>query len=433
MNLPPLPSDVDIEKSLLAGCILHPANIEEAVLYLQPEDLYQDAHKTIFQTLKQLHLANKTIDLPTLYNELKGSISAQEIAKIVDEPMALNIKQTCDNIKKFAILREVITQSYQNIKDCYENPDEALDLAQNRIMRITDDTGESFKPVGEVLPEVIDYLEKLNISDKKITGISSGFRLIDKLTCGFQKSDLIILAGRPGMGKTALGLNIAVNASFQNIPVLFFSLEMSKRQLLLRLLASETGIDGQKFRAGRLRKDDWMVITDVAGRIYEIPLIIDDSSLLTHQEIVRRTLKARKEHEIELVVIDYLQYIQGDNRLSENYKIAEVTKNLKGMAKNINIPVILLSQLNRKCEERPNPYKRPRLSDLRDSGALEQDADIVMFLYRPEVYDEKDDQGNDQAGIAEVCIAKHRNGPTGTVRLQWAKMITKFRNLRDEY
>ncbi len=265
-----------------------------------------------------------------------------------------------------------------------------------------------------------------------ITGIASGFYLLDKLTCGFQNTDLIVIAARPSMGKTALALNIAGHVGKQDIPVVYFSLEMSETQLFDRQVAGVSDVNSQKFRSGKFEKSDWEEINKTQCKIHDWPVFIDDSPTLHYMEIRRRARNLKKKQGIKLVIIDHLQLICGDKSPSRDREIGSITAGLKATAKELNLPIILLSQLNRQLEQRQNPSKRPRMSDLRDSGNIEQDGDVVAFLYRPKVYEDTEEF----EGHTELNIAKQRNGPTGMIKLKWHDKTTKFQNLetkRDEH
>lgn len=428
------PQAIELEQSVLAGCLLDKNHLENILELLTPGDFYRSAHAKIYQAIMHLCQTEDEVDVRRLTELLKQRGQLEEVGggvylfKLMDEPMPVNAEYTCKIIKEKAILRRIIEVSNTAIQRCFEVGGDitVLDLVQQDILAIDSGVNCNAQTIGEIIPEQIERLEKLNKREGYITGISSGFYELDKITCGFQNSDLILLAGRPGMGKTALALNIAIN---MEAPAVVFSLEMSKNQLVNRALSSEAEINGQKFRSGNFKQTDWYSLTTAAGKLSELPITIIDSPLMSYQDIIKESRRLKKRAGIKMIIIDYLQFIEGDPKLKENYRYAEISKYMKGMAKNLDIPVLVLAQLNRKLEERSNPYKRPRLSDLRDSGALEQDADLIMFLYRPEMYEDKDKQGNEQPGIAEVIIAKHRNGPTGTIRLQWSEEFTKFRNL----
>jgi len=347
-------------------------------------------------------------------------------------PMAPSIPHYANILCEKAVLRRIIEISNKTYQACHEtniSADEILDTAQRRILNIDNRKNCSVKELKGLVVNANERYEELSKRKAEITGIPTGFYALDKLTCGFQDSDLILLGARPSMGKTAIALNIAANAARIGHRVFIFSLEMAENQVIDRMISAEAMINGMKFKTGKFSSpEDWDAINKASSRIHEWPIYIDNSASLSYLEIIRISRRAKKQYGIDFIIIDYLQYITGEKGQGKNYEIESITRNLKAMAKDLKIPVLLLSQLNRKCEERPNPHKRPMLSDLRDSGAIEQDGDLVLFLYRPERYGEKDKSGNAQPGVAEINIAKHRNGPLGTVRLQWLERITKFEN-----
>lgn len=426
------PQSIESEESILSGCILFKEIAESSLDCLIADDFYRTAHQKIFKAISAVYRDEEKIDIVLLTEHLKRAGSLEEIggatylAKLIEAPIPVDTEQTCGIVKQKSTLRKIIEVSQNNIKRCYDGDETALDIAQKDILAIDSGVRCEAQTIGELIPDQIDYLERLSKRDGYITGIESGFFELDKITCGFQDGDLILLAARPGMGKTAIALNIARN---MEEPVVIFSLEMSKNQLINRALSFESEIDGQKFRSGKFTQVDWHALTEAAGRLSKLPIAIIDDSGMHYQDIIRESRRLKKKEGIKMVIVDYLQFIEGDERKKENYKFGEISKHMKRLARSLSLPVIVLAQLNRKLEERSNPYKRPRLSDLRDSGNLEQDADLIMFLYRPEVYNEKDRHGYDQPGVAEAIVAKHRNGPTGTIRLQWAEEFTKFRNL----
>lgn len=432
------PQALEVEESVLASCIQYSDDLDKTVDILSPSDFYRTAHQTIFKACRDFHYHKSPVDLATLTTALRDSGKLEEIggpvflATLIESPVSTNIDHSCSILKQKATLRKLIEISHKTISDCHTCPSEALDRAQRRVLSIDDGNhGDTLVEGKELVTEANDRYQEMQNHQGEITGIPSGFHLLDGLTCGFQNSDLIVIAARPSMGKTAFALNIASNIGYEGRSVLFFSLEMAGRQVSDRIISSESGVNGQKFKTGNFSKEDWIAINEASGQFYNWPFLLDDSSSLSYREIIRRTRRAKRDHGIELVVIDYLQYVTGDQGQGKNYEIESITRGLKGLAKDLDIPVLLLSQLNRKCEERPHPYKRPQLSDLRDSGAIEQDADLVLFLYRPERHGEKDEHGNDQLGIAEIEIAKHRNGPLGCVKLKWFERITKFENLQN--
>jgi replicative DNA helicase len=431
------PQDIDLEEGILARCLMN--DTEDALEHLTPDDFYRTGHKKIFKTVLDLVAKKQPVDLLSVTSAMRDKGELEEIggaaylAKLTDEvPLPVSIPHYAEKLLQKSILRKLIFLShkiYQSAHETNVSADKILDTAQREILNIDSRKSCLISELKDLVCDANERYEELSKSKPEITGISSGYYALDKMTCGFQKSDLILLGARPSMGKTAFALNTASNAALMGHSVFIFSLEMAKNQLTDRIISSQSRVNGMKFKTGRFSLVDWERITDASSRIYEQPPIyIDDSSSLTYMEIIRRSRRAKKQHGIELIIIDYLQYVTGEKGQGKNYEIESITRNLKAMAKDLKIPVLLLSQLNRKCEERPNPYKRPVLSDLRDSGAIEQDADLVLFLYRPERYGELDERGNEQPGVAEINIAKHRNGPLGTVRLRWSERITRFDN-----
>jgi len=320
------------------------------------------------------------------------------------------------------------------VKRCFKeqgNADEVIDFAEEAIFEITENKSQqAFYPISKIILGNIETLEENQGNRSLVTGVPTGFNQLDNLTSGFQNSDLIILAARPSMGKTALALNIARHAAVDaNIPVAIFSLEMSKEQLSLRMLCSEARIDSSRLRGGFFSMEDWHRLTDAAGILSESPIYIDDSASLTAMEIRAKARRLKMDKNIGLIVIDYLQLMQGRASAERrDLEISEISRSLKALAKELKLPVLALSQLNRMLEQRTD--KRPRLSDLRESGALEQDADVVAFIYRDEVYNKEDD--NPSRGTAEILLSKQRNGPTGDVHLALLNSFTRFENLASE-
>jgi len=428
------PQATEIEQSILASCLL--GQTEEATELLKPEDFYRSAHQKIFTAICDLVHKKVEADLPSTAETLRSAGHLEEIggasylAHLVDEaPVPSNIPHYAKILKDKSILRKLIDHTSKIAQAAYGAQGDALSIiddAQKRILGIEyQSNNETTVCYRDLSVEAADRYEELSRRKNHISGIPSGFYILDHLTCGFQKSDLVILAGRPSQGKTALAANIANNLGRQGIPSAFFSLEMSQQQLFDRSAASLSKVNSQKFRSGKFDQSDWQAITDTLGKLYQLPIYIDDSAALHYHEIQRRARKLKKNYGIKCAFIDHLQLIRGDNSSSRDREIGSITAGLKAMAKELDIPVILLSQLNRKLEDRPNPCRRPRLSDLRDSGNIEQDADIVAFLYRPEVYGDQEDF----PGHAELIVTKHRNGPTGTIKLLWHEKTTTFRNL----
>ena len=429
---------MDAEQSLLSACIISSESLLEAIEILRPDHFYRTSHQKIFQAMICLHNKNEPVDLVTLANKLNQKNQLAEIggatylANLVDNiPLATNILHHANIIRDKAVLRLAIQKSQNIIKSCYEDSGDVtktIDTAQREILsiEIEDPDDKNYSTMSEIAEEGFDILDERSRNSGKITGISTGFTQLDVLTWGLQPSDLILIAGRPSMGKSALAINLASHAAIEeNIPVAIFSLEMSKQQLLFRMLSDKAKINGQKFRSGMFSRAEWGQLNASAGRIADAPIYIDDSSSLHIDQVLRRSRRIWKKHGIKLIVIDYLQLMQGDKTASREREIASISGGLKGLAKELNIPVIALSQLNRGLENRNN--KRPMLSDLKDSGTLEADADVVAFIYRDEMYNK--DENNPEKGVAEIIVAKQRNGPTGTTTLAFVGRYTSFYNL----
>jgi replicative DNA helicase len=346
-------------------------------------------------------------------------------------PSAANVVNYAKIVKDKAILRGLIGSATEIIDSCYSTGSEVdvvLDKAEHRIFEISQNKiRRSFYPIRDIVKDTFKSIEALFTSKEMITGVATGFDKIDDLTSGLQKSDLIIIAGRPSMGKTAFALNIAQFAAMESkIPVAVFSLEMSKEQLAFRLLASEAKVDSQRMRKGHLGETDWPKLTTAAGRLSEAPLYIDDTAAITVLEMKAKSRRLAAESGLGLIVVDYIQLMRADGyRDNREQEISEISRSLKALAKELKVPVIALSQLNRKVEVRTG--RRPEMADLRESGAIEQDADVIAFIYRDEVYNKSDD--NLAKGTAEIIIAKQRNGPTDTVKLAFLEKFTSFENL----
>ena len=463
-NLPP--QAIEIEESLISSCLTGDA--KRVVQHLKPSDFYKSAHQVIFKVVNEMCEKGQETDLLTVAHKLKdiGMLNdnggAFNITTYLDTltntiPPSVNIKHHAKEVKDKAKLRSLIDKSTKIIESCYTNGDttSVIDKAQQSMIEIDtgSNNGDSYR---KMIPEAGERYERLSKSTKP-SGISTGFPDIDYYLTGFQKSDLIVLAGRPGMGKTALMLNLLTDPSKKRIPSLVFSFEMSKIQLLDRNVAIESGVDSLKFRTGNFEQENWKAITKAQSEIYEWPVFIDDSPGLHYMELKRRARWYVKNKGIKIIFIDHLQLIKTDKAFSRDREISSIVDGLKEMAKELNVPVVVLSQLNRGLENRNNPYKRPKTSDLRDSGTIEQNADIILFLYRRAVYDDwnhftvvedgkrvvcaKAQVYNDDGSIAhlerelkfrastELEIAKHRNGPLGYVRLNWQDKTTAFRSV----
>ena len=435
------PQSIEAEESLLSAILLDNNTLLDVVEILAVADFYRTAHQKIYAAIIELFDKGEPIDLVTLANNLKekgqleGVGGASYLARLVDAvPLAVNAQHYAKIIADKASLRRLIEKANAIAKRCYDdrgNVDDVIDFAEASIFEISErKTSQSFYPISRLILRNIETLEENQGNKSLVTGVPMGFGLLDNLTSGLQKSDLIILAARPSMGKTALALNIAKNAAVDsNIPVAIFSLEMSKEQLSLRMLCAEARLDSSRLRGGFFSMADWHRLTDAAGTLSESPIYIDDSPSLSAMEIRAKARRLKMDKNIGLVIIDYLQLMKaraGAER--RDLEISEISRSLKALAKELEIPVLAISQLNRMLEQRND--KRPRLSDLRESGALEQDADVVAFIYRDEIYNQ--DENNPLKGIAEIILAKQRNGPTGKVRLTFLDAYTRFENLAPE-
>ncbi len=431
------PQSIEAEESILSAILLDNSTLLDVLELLRPEDFYRTAHQTIFAAIESLFSKAEPVDLITLTNALRDSNDLEKIggatylARIVDTvPSAINVSHYASIVRDKSALRRLIARAGEIAQRCYEDAgdfDQVLDFAEGAVFEISENKHKAaFHPLGKVIESNIDALEERQGNKALITGIPTGFTRLDHMTSGLQGSDLIILAARPAMGKTALALNMARNAAFEsNIPVAIFSLEMSKEQLSMRMLCSEARVDSSRVRSGFLNPEDWNRITDAAGTLSEAPLFIDDSPDISTTSIRTKCRRLKMDKDLGLVIIDYLQLMRGRiGTERRDLEISEISRSLKLLAKELNVPVVALSQLNRKLEERSD--KRPQLSDLRESGALEQDADVVAFIYRDEVYNK--DENNPNRGTAEVILSKQRNGPTGVVPLTFLGAYTRFEN-----
>ena len=435
------PQSIDAEESILSAILIDNDTLLEVLDVLAPKDFYRSAHQKIYYAITELFTKNEPVDLVTLANILKEKGQLEEIggatylARLVDVvPLAVNAQHYAKIVHDKACLRRLIEKANEIAKRCFDdqgNVDDVIDFAESSIFEISENKIKpAFYPLGKIIESSIDMLEELQGNKALVTGVATGYPLLDNKTAGLQKSDLIILAARPSMGKTALALNISRNTAVDfGIPVAIFSLEMSKEQLSMRMLCSEASVDSSRIRSGFIGKDNWVDITDAAGILSEAPIYIDDSPDLSALEIRAKARRLKMDKDIGLVIVDYLQLMKGRHSAERReLEISEISRSLKALAKELDIPVLALSQLNRKLEDRSD--KRPMLSDLRESGALEQDADVVVFIYRDEEYNK--DINNPNSGKAEIIIAKQRNGPTGTVPLAFLKAYTRFESLAPE-
>lgn len=427
------PQNIEAEESILSSLLCDPKAIDVFDM-LDASDFYRPAHQAIYAAAKAVK-SQAGVDVALLVTRLKeaGELDkiggAAYIARLMDEcPIAPSVEKYAESIRGNARMRDIITVASQIAQKAYAAQGDfagVIDDAHAAILSVdVDSAGDSIVHVRDVANDEIDRLEELHRADSSVTGLSTGFVDLDRLTFGLQRSDLIIVAARPSMGKTALAVNIMAEMARCGHPVLKFSLEMSRAQLTHRMLAAEAKVYANKFRCPKmLTRDDFGQITAAADRLAARPVFFDDTPGIKYTEIRRRARRAKRQYGISAVFIDHLGLVSGDQRLSRDREVGLMTSAFKGMAKELDIPVVVLSQLNRRVEERNN--KRPILSDLRDSGNIEQDADVVMFLYRDEYYN----PDTTDAGIAEVNIAKHRNGPTGGLKLVWRKETMRFENM----
>ena len=427
------PHNMDAEQAIVGGILINNDSLNQVVDILSGEDFYREAHARIYEGMITLYNRDDPVDVITLSQVLKekgalDKVGGTEYLASLAEATATSagILYHAEIVKDLSIRRNLIRQCAHITEVCFQpsnETDDILDSAEQYIFEIAEkNIDQNFLQLDEVVRNSFKKIETTKGSN--ITGISTGFTDFDNLTSGLQNSDFIIIAGRPSMGKTALALNIALNAALiDKVGVAIFSLEMSSLQLGIRLLGSDAMIDAWKLRKGVMQDDDYLRLTDSANRLSELPIYIDDSSALSSLEIKAKARRLKKKYDISLVIIDYLQLMQSKKAVeSRQLEISDISRSLKALAKDLDIPIMALSQLNRKVEDRPN--KRPMLADLRESGAIEQDADLIMFIYREELYNKTEEN----KGKAELIIAKHRNGPTGLANLTFREKYTKFQN-----
>ena len=434
------PNDVESEQAVIGSMLTDKEAVSAAIEVLKPEDFYREDNRTIFEAILNLYGRSEPIDIITLKSELSsmGKFEAvgglEYIAELPDKvPTTANVEQYIKIVEEKSVLRNLIKTANEIITLGYDQTQEVdgiIDGAEKKIFEVMQKKNQKgYTPIKDILVETFTELEQLYNQKQRITGIPTGFSDLDFRTSGLHNSDLILVAARPAMGKSAFALNIATNAAVRaKVPVAIFSLEMSKEQMTSRILCSEAMVDSNKVRTGKIDDEEWSKLAAASGELSEANIYIDDTPGISIMEIRAKCRKMKIEKNIGLVVIDYLQLVQGSGKRggSREQEIAEISRSLKILAKEINVPVIALSQLSRAPEQRPD--HRPMLSDLRESGSIEQDADIVMFLYRDDYYNEDSEKKN----IAEVILAKHRAGSTGTVELLWLGNYTKFAN-RDKY
>ncbi len=431
------PQNIEAEKAVLGAMLIKKEAITQVMEILHGEDFYREAHRIAFEAMQKLTENEEAVDIVTLVEELRKEEQLERVGGITfvsdlanTVPTAANVTYHAKIVQEKAELRRLIDAATAIAAAAYEDTEDVeaiMDEAEKKILAVAaGQSGGAFESMKDILMRTFERINLLYESKGGLTGLSTGFKDLDTLTSGLQKSDLVLVAARPSMGKTAFTLNIASYVGLHGGICAFFSLEMSKEQLMQRMLCSEGGIDAQHLRTGQLTDEEWTKLVEVADRLNKAPIYIDDTAGITVMELRSKARRLKAEHGLDVIFIDYLQLMQGrpsrnsDNRQQE---ISEISRSLKALARELDVPVVALSQLSRSVESRQ--VKRPMLSDLRESGSLEQDADIVMFLYREDYYDKDTEDKN----ITEVIIAKHRNGPVDTIKLFFQREFTKFRDL----
>lgn len=431
------PHNNEAEESILSAILLDNDTLTDIAEILRPHDFYKPSHQLIFKSMSELYSKGEPVDLVTLVNHLKENGKIEEmggaayLARVMDSvPITVNAEYHAKIIHDKASLRRLIEKSTEIIHRCYEergDAEETIDFAQTAIFNVADNTLKpTFSHLSELIIQNINTLEERQNNNSEYSGAPTGYTQLDALTSGLQNSDLIILAARPSMGKTAFALNLARNVAInENKLVAVFSLEMAKEQLSMRLLTSEARVNSDRLKTGMIDEEDWHRVTEAASIISEAPIYIDDTPNITAMEIRAKARRLKLDKDLGLIVIDYLQLMKGPSMGDRrDLEIAEISRSLKALAKELNIPIIALSQLNRMLEQRSD--KRPLMSDLRESGAIEQDADIIIFIYRDEVYNKE--ENNPNKGKAELIVAKNRNGATGKAHLTFIGQYTRFEN-----
>jgi replicative DNA helicase len=434
-----LPHNLEAERSVLGAIMLDNGLLNQAIEFLKADDFYLGSHRSVFQHMLNLSEKSKAVDFITLTDELRraGQLEsvggAAFISSLIDGvPRLANIEYYARIVQERATLRNLIKRSHAIINSCYDQPEDVdtiLDSAERAIFELAEAKIRSgFVPLNEIAKRTLKKIEIASKRKNMVTGIPTGFTRFDELTSGLQPSDLVVVAARPSMGKTAFSLNIATHAALAaGKSVGMFSLEMSSDQLLLRMICSEAEIDAHKLRTGYLSKDEWSRIPRILGELSQAKMFIDDTAGINLLEMRAKCRRLKAEHGLDMVILDYLQLMSGGKTRYENrqQEISSISRGLKGLAKELDVPVVALSQLSRAPELRTGDH-RPQLSDLRESGSIEQDADLVAFIFREELY-KKDDL--EKEGLAEVIIGKQRNGPIGSVQLAFRKQFTRFDNL----
>ncbi len=431
------PQNIEAEQAVLGAVFLEPRSIELAIKYVGAEDFYRQAHQRIFACMEKLQETGKGLDLVTVSEELSAKSILEEVGGIsylaevaASVPTAANIEYYAEIVSEKSTLRRLISTATEVVQNSYTRQDdvaELLDETEKKVLEVARRKNiKPFQNIHEVLLKVYDKIELLHNRKGLVTGVPTGYHALDKLTAGFQKNDLIIVAARPSVGKTAFALNIAQNVAKQveGYKVAIFSLEMGAEQLIMRMLSAEGNIDAQKLRTGDLDTEDWRNLSLAVAGLSKTNIFIDDTPGIRVSEIRSKCRRLQQEQGLDLIMIDYLQLIQGSGRReNRQQEVSEISRFLKGLARELEVPVIALSQLSRSVESRQD--KRPMMSDIRESGSIEQDADIVAFLYREDYYDRE----TENKDIIEIIIAKQRNGPVGDVKLAFVKKYNKFVNI----
>ncbi len=430
------PQNLEAEMAVLGSMLIDEEAIGVAVEALGSESFYNNSHRKIFETILNLYNANKAVDLITLTDELKRNELLNEIGGVSflislvnSVPTAANISHYVTIVKERSILRTLINNSTRILSLCYEsegNVDELVDQAEKLVFEVSDRRSHgSYIQLKEIIKDSIETIDRLYQKKAHVTGVPTGFVDFDIKTAGLQSSDLVVIAGRPSMGKSALAIGIAEYAGVvEKIPLAIFSLEMSKEQLVQRMLCSHARVDAHKVRTGYLATSDWPRLTAAAGKLSEAPIFIDDTPAISAMELRAKARRLKAHQDIQLIILDYLQLMRGSSRAeNRQQEISEISSSLKALARELHVPIVAISQLSRAVEARTD--HRPQLSDLRESGAIEQDADVVVLILREEYYN----PSPENQGIAEIMIAKQRNGPVGSFKLSFIKEYTRFENI----
>lgn len=430
------PQNIEAEQSVLGAMLLEREAIFRVMEFLKPEDFYRDSHRIIYEVILELAEAGRPVDLITVTDLLRAKGDLEKIGGVTYVATLANLVPTAANAEYYAriveeksLSRALISVTTRISARGYEgndNPEELLDEAERSILELGQRRNtDSFTPIKEILVKTFEEIETTYSNRGKVTGVPTGFIDLDNMTNGFQKGDLVILAARPSMGKTAFAILCGQYAAQKHqVPVAIFSLEMSKEQLVQRMLCSEAMVDAHKVRTGNLSDDDWSKLSEAASYLSRAPIYLDDTGAATVREVRSKCRRLKAEKGLGIIIIDYLQLMSGGKKIeNRQQEIAEISRKLKGLAKELGVPVLALSQLSRAVESRTD--KHPMMSDLRESGSIEQDADLIMFIYRDEYYN----QDSEKKGIAEIIIAKQRNGSVGSVELGFFKEFVKFANL----